>query len=152
MEINKRTIALLINSSIIILTLTFLFFILDMYKDFPKKIFEDFFFNMGLIICLILLPVMCFITFLISKIKSDPEKTFFFKDRFKKILRLNSFLLLANILGIFFLLSPFKFNSIANGKISYMAVSFIGFILGLLIFIFSNFYLKKGLEKDKQKQ
>lgn len=148
MEINKRTVAIFLNTSMVVLTSTFIFFVLSIYKDKDdaQMIFGDNLFNSGLMICLFILPVIASFTFLISKVRTNPEEKDKLKNRFSFLLRCNTVIVLINITGLILLLHPFEIDNFY--QVSYMTITLGGIVVGLLLFVLLNIYLRNGLRKQ----
>lgn len=145
---NSRTIAIYVNSGLIVLTSTLLFFVFDIYKNANNysSFIENKMFNIGVLICLLSLPILAFYCYLFSKIETDPKTNDNLKAQLGKVFFQNIFFWLACVAGICLVFTPFNLQ-IGERTISFRTIAIIGVVIGLLLFWINNSKLISARDK-----
>ncbi|NUO00676.1 MAG: hypothetical protein HUU01_08670, partial [Saprospiraceae bacterium] len=131
---------LYVTTGLIAINTALVLFAMDFLKDRETKdsIRLDWSFNFGLAICLSCLPILGFLSYLLSMIDettSDED----FENKVRVVIAVSMVFWLVDCIGIVFIQHPFY----ASGH-SFTNYSIIGFFAGLVVFISLNYYLRKG--------
>lgn len=141
---SNRKISLNVTTGIVAINTALMLFVMDFLKDkeVNDSIRYDWCFNSGIAICLFCLPVLAFLCYLLGMIdeSSTNEK---FENKVKIVILVAVAFWVIDCIGILMLQNPFY----AFG-ISFMSITSVGFIVGGIVFLILNLYLR-GSDKSQ---
>ena len=152
METNNRIIGLYVSSGLLVITSTFVFFILDFLKDGkPNQLIQDnIYFNIGTTLALICLPILAFGSYLLSMInvKRGNVELDSIIDTILTVLRWTWIL---DTISLLLVLMPFniKLNGI---EIPFGILAIIGICIGVTFFVTYNAKLRNKIIELKKKE
>lgn len=138
---------IIINSAMVVANTSIITLVLKINNNPNSNIIDDYFFNCGLLLVLIGLPILSMFAYLYSRIDSDPEEYSTFKTRLKYINFFNFLLIISNLIGFVLVLNPFKLH-INGAEYSYSFVLAFGLITSIFLIIAIYYFLKRGIKKD----
>lgn len=137
---NNRKITLNVTTGIVAINTALMLFVMDFLKDkeINNTIRYDWCFNTGITMCLFCLPVLAFLCYLLGMINESSTNDNFEK-KVKIVILIAVVFWIIDCIGILLLQNPFY----AFG-ISFMSITSVGFIVGGLIFLILNLYLRNS--------
>lgn len=135
---SKKKNAMYVNGAITLLNFGMLSTVLSTYKDTSIAFKDNMYYQVGVIIIVVALPVISILTYLMYRISLDKERDESVKRFLINIRLFNLFLIVVNLTGFALMLSPYSIG-LSNGsmeiRISFSYVFLIGIILSFALYI-----------------